>query len=338
VQLAHVRFATAILCTIACRGPDAAPGQTVAPTALIVRHATVFDPRRRTTFNDRAIVIRGDRIVQVVADSAHEQIVGAEEIDAKGQLVTPGIIDVHHHSAYVFPDSITPGGAVSKLIMRPDSIVAYRARWAKSYLPFGVTAAVWARTRHELGPELPGAFYYGILEHFNELGPDNPEILSLINELAKRGATVTPTLHIFAQRVGAAPFTTKSLGAFDRSSSWTAGQRTRAARGYEILAGYVRQMYQAGIPLAVGSDWLEPGRVCLSEIVLLVRAGIPAPDALAIATLGGAVVIERDSDYGAIEAGRKAQLVIFERNPLEDIEAVFAGKTVIKDGVVVATH
>ena len=94
-------------------------------------------------------------------------------------------------------------------------------------------------------------------------------------------------------------------------------------------------MYEAGIPLAVGSDWLEPGRVSLSEIVLLQRAGIPAAGALAIATLGGAKVIEREAQYGVIEAGRKAQLVIFDRNPLDDIEAVLAGKTVIKDGVVV---
>ena len=129
-----------------------------------------------------------------------------------------------------------------------------------------------------------------------------------------------------------------SLGVFDRSSSWAAAQRSRSARGYQILAGYVTRMHEAGIPLAVGSDWLEPGRASLSEIVLLERAGIPAVDALAIATLGGAKVIERETEYGVIEPGRKAQLVIFDRNPLEDIEAVLAGKTVIKDGVVSSAH
>jgi imidazolonepropionase-like amidohydrolase len=58
-------------------------------------------------------------------------------------------------------------------------------------------------------------------------------------------------------------------------------------------------------------------------------------DVLSIATLGGAQVMEREGDYGTIEPGRKSQLVIFDRNPLEDPEAVLAGKTVIKDGVVV---
>ena len=46
-------------------------------------------------------------------------------------------------------------------------------------------------------------------------------------------------------------------------------------------------------------------------------------------------VMEREDDYGTIEPGRKAQVVIFDRNPLEDPEAVLAGKTLIKDGVVV---
>jgi imidazolonepropionase-like amidohydrolase len=70
-------------------------------------------------------------------------------------------------------------------------------------------------------------------------------------------------------------------------------------------------------------------------MILLHRAGIPMADVLSIATLGGARVMEREADYGTIEPGRKAQLVIFDRSPLEDPEAVLAGKTVIKDGVVV---
>jgi imidazolonepropionase-like amidohydrolase len=158
---------------------------------------------------------------------------------------------------------------------------------------------------------------------------------ALIADVARSGATVTPTLHIFAQRVGVAPYTSKSLGTFDRSEAWTQVQRQRARRGYEILAGYVRRMHEAGIPLAVGTDWLEPGRVALSEMILLHQAGIPMADVLSIATLGGARVMERDADYGSIEPGRMAQLVIFDRNPLDDPEAVLAGKTVIKDGVIV---
>jgi len=457
----------------ACGRADGAAADDTSqrPTALVVRHATVLDTRTAQTLADRAIVMRGERIVQVVPDSALDSLRGAQELDARGRLVIPGLIDVHHHSAYVFPDSITPGGgAVSKLVMRPDSIAAYRTRWSAAYLPFGVTVVrevggddryldlatawsraspdapdfissggaivsheegrvpytghavvtdsagaaalvrryhaaglrdvklywrlrepeyvgafteaqrlrmhvtthidfrvmsirralamgvrhfehaytlgveamtgdevqrAWARTREELGADPPAGFYWGVLEHFNMLGPDDARVAALIRELAQHGATVTPTLHIFAQRVGFAPYTTRSLGMFDRSEAWTPAQRERARRGYDILAGYVRRMHDAGIPLAVGTDWLDPGRVELSELILLHRAGIPMANVLAIATLGGARALERETDYGSVEPGRKAHLVIFDRNPLEDAEAVLAGKTVIKDGMVV---
>jgi hypothetical protein len=196
----------------------------------------------------------------------------------------------------------------------------------------------WTRTRAELGTNPPAGFYWGILEHFNMLGANDRRLTALIADLARSGATVTPTLHIFAQRAGVAPYATKSLGTFDRSEAWTPAQRTRARHGYDILAGYVRQTHAAGVPLAVGTDWLDPGRAVLSELILLHRAGIPMAEVLSIATRGGARVLERDTDYGSIEPGRKAQLVIFDRNPLEDAEAVLAGKTVIKDGVVVRPH
>ena len=434
----------------------------------------MLDTRTATTLPDRAIVMRGERIVQVLPDSALDSLRSprdADVVDARGRLVVPGLIDVHHHASYVFPDSITPGGgAVSKLVMRPDSIAEYRRRWAAAYLPFGVTTVrevggdehylelmqawarpspqapdfmatggaivsheegrvpysghavvkdssdaaalvrryhaaglrdiklywrlrkpeyvgalvearrlgmhvtthidfgvmpirralalgvrhfehaytlgtqvmsndevqrAWARTREELGADPPAGFYWGVLEHFNMLGPSDRRVDALIAELARSGATVTPTLHIFAQRAGVAPYAAKSLGTFDRSEAWTPAQRARARVGYDILAGYVRRMHEAGIPLAVGTDWLEPGRAVLSEMILLNRAGIPMANVLAIATRGGARVLERESDYGAVEPGQKAQLVIFDRNPLDDAEAVLAGKTVIKDGAVV---
>ena len=163
--------------------------------------------------------------------------------------------------------------------------------------------AAWARMRQQLGADTPAGFYWGVLEQFNMLGPNDPGLLALIEDLARSGATVTPTLHIFAQRVGFAPYTTKSLGTFDRSDAWTPTQRDRARRGYEILAGYVRRMHEAGVGLAVGTDWLDPGHAVLSEMILLQRAGIPMADVLCIATRGGARVMERENDYGTIEPG-----------------------------------
>jgi len=312
--------------------------------ALVVRHATVLDTRTAKTLPDRAIVMRGDRIIRVVADSALDtlrgDLRGAQVLDVRGRLVIPGLIDVHHHTAYVFPDSITPGGgAVSRLVMRADSIASYRARWASAYLSFGVTAVrevggderylalmtAWMRPTPSAPDFFPSAGalvsheegrvpYVGHaivrdsadavarVRRYHDAGLRDVKLYWRLREPEYVRATVTPTLHIFAQRVGFAPYTTKSLGTFDRSDAWTPTQRDRARRGYEILAGYVRRMHEAGVGLAVGTDWLDPGHAVLSELILLQRAGIPMAEVLCIATRGGARA--RDGTRGRLRNDR----------------------------------
>ena len=324
--------------SIACGSADGAAtrdeGQRGA--RLVVRHATVLDTRARRTLPDRAIVMQGDRILQVVPDSALDSLRGASVLMTSWARSSPDA-----------PDFFPSGGA---LVSREDGRTPYLGHVVVND---SADAAARVRRYHAAGlrdiklywrlrePEYVGALVEArrlgmrVLEHFNVLGPRDVRMRRLIDEVGRSGATVTPTLHIFAQRASVAPYTTPSLGTFDRSEAWTPAQRARARRGYEILAGYVRQLHEAGVPLAVGTDWMDPGRAVLSEVILLERAGIPMADVLAIATLGGARVMERDAEYGTIEPGRKANLVIFDRNPIGDPEAVLAGKTVIKDGVVV---
>ena len=52
------------------------------------------------------------------------------------------------------------------------------------------------------------------------------------------------------------------------------------------------------------------------------------------ATLNGAQDIGQGAPYGAIEVGKKADLILFEHNPLEDARNLLGPKTVVKDGVV----
>jgi imidazolonepropionase-like amidohydrolase len=190
----------------------------------------------------------------------------------------------------------------------------------------------WRAARRLLDGRQEGLFYVGVMEFFNFLGPENAEMLQLIDRLAETGSTVTPTLHLFAQRFGLTYFATPSIAGFDRTDDLSPRQRERAIAGYRILAGYVRQMYERGIRLTVGTDWLDPGKAVLSEMLLLHELGIPMADVIRIATLNGAEALQVESAVGSVEVGKRANLVLLSGNTLEEPENILAEKVVIKDG------
>jgi imidazolonepropionase-like amidohydrolase len=82
-------------------------------------------------------------------------------------------------------------------------------------------------------------------------------------------------------------------------------------------------MYRAGVPLIAGTDCLNP--FCLpgfslhTELQLLVDAGLPPVDALRAATINAARFQGRESGMGSIEAGKVADLVLLNADPLDDI-------------------
>ena len=94
----------------------------------------------------------------------------------------------------------------------------------------------------------------------------------------------------------------------------------------------------AGVVLAAGSDAGNIGTLhgagLHRELELMVRDGGLTPmEALVAATSGAAQVMGR-ADVGTIEAGKRADLLILNADPLADIRNTNAIYRVIKDGVV----
>lgn len=178
------------------------------------------------------------------------------------------------------------------------------------------------------------SYFSAIMEYFNYLGENNPKMLALLEKLKQNGASVTPTIHVFAQPLGLSYFSAPPPEEFLNTSKWPKKQLGRAISGYKILASYVKLMHEKGIRLNTGTDSKNPGKAVLSEMLLLNDSGISMPDVLVIATLNSAKSVAVDSVFGSLDVGKKANLVLFEKNPLHDPQNLLLMKTVIKDGVV----
>ena len=94
--------------------------------------------------------------------------------------------------------------------------------------------------------------------------------------------------------------------------------------------GFLLEMHHKGIVIRIGTDTQFGGKAFLSEMLLMKNAGFEVPDIFTIATLNGAKAMAVDDLYGTIEKGRKADLVIFEKNPFDNFSNILGKKTIIK--------
>jgi imidazolonepropionase-like amidohydrolase len=112
-------------------------------------------------------------------------------------------------------------------------------------------------------------------------------------------------------------------------AAWLARQ---AANDWRLTG----ELHKAGIPLLVGSDSLDPfvfsGESLHRELAELVRAGLTPAEALGDATSGAATFLGRDKDFGTVEVGKRADLVLLDGSPLENIANTQRIAGVIRDG------
>ncbi len=102
----------------------------------------------------------------------------------------------------------------------------------------------------------------------------------------------------------------------------TAAQLPGAKRTYEEFRQTVGQMHRAGVMLLTGSDIAAtriPGFLLQEELVALVDAGLSPIEAIRAATLNPAKAMGKEKDFGSITAGKVADLVLLDANPLDDI-------------------
>ena len=109
------------------------------------------------------------------------------------------------------------------------------------------------------------------------------------------------------------------------------GMEDLAAFKYGVDRWVLAGLQKAGILLLLGTDsgtggmGIVPGYSIHDELRILIDNGFSPYEAITAATVNASIVVERmtgDGNFGTIEVGKRADLILVRDNPLEDITTI----------------
>jgi imidazolonepropionase-like amidohydrolase len=106
----------------------------------------------------------------------------------------------------------------------------------------------------------------------------------------------------------------------------------KSAARLRLLLETVRVLHKAGVPIVAGTDQAVPGFSLDREIELYVKAGFTPMEAIQAATLVPARAMGMEKESGTIEAGKRADVILVDGNPLENISDIRKVSTVFAGG------
>jgi imidazolonepropionase-like amidohydrolase len=100
----------------------------------------------------------------------------------------------------------------------------------------------------------------------------------------------------------------------------------RAQRFIEVRRQLIRALHDEGAGLLLGSDAPQifnvPGFAIHPELRMLVASGLTPYEALVTGTRNPAAFFGTPEDFGTVQVGRRADLILLDANPLQDIANV----------------
>lgn len=111
-------------------------------------------------------------------------------------------------------------------------------------------------------------------------------------------------------------------------------KRAELMAGYKMVQDFTRRFVAAGGKIHSGSDpgSLLPGYGLHAEFELMIDAGLSPLLAIQSASLNVAQAWGKDKDYGSVERGKVADLVVVRGDPLKDVSATQNVEMVFMDG------
>ena len=146
---------------------------------------------------------------------------------------------------------------------------------------------------------------------WNRLSFDgNPRVQPLLGLMVQQGVYLTPTLYTFEAREGA---TAEKVG------------------GFEKMVELTGIAYRAGIPILSCSHG-RPPEANWRDIELIAAAGVPPLEVIRGSTDLAARFFGVSERLGTVQAGKLADLILLDENPLKDISAVRSVRRVMLNG------
>jgi hypothetical protein len=213
----------------------------------------------------------------------------------------------------------------------PDGIGAVHANEAGLDMINHIQFVVRALLPPSYGPDrrLPFPAFARALKELDLTTAASRQTLALF---ARRGVVIDPTMaltelftHSREENAAREPGLAKVAGPL-REPLGSFGRRPEdveiAGRQWTASMNVLRALHRAAVPIVAGTDQAVPGHSLHRELELYVEAGFTPMEAIQAATVVPARAMRLEKEVGTLAAGKRADLIIVEGDPLTDIRAI----------------
>jgi len=210
------------------------------------------------------------------------------------------------------------------------SILDYDSHWRKMYDRFNLP-----KNNFIDNFSASMIFYFQYIKENPEL---DKKLMDLLKRLGKENISISTTIQPLAAVAGKTDFFS-SFNHFPIRKkadlkNYTDVNKKELQTAFDTYMSYIKKANKLGVKLRIGTDNRDAGKSLLSELMVLAKANFSIKDILQIATINGAKAMKIDDQFGSIEVGKKADLVLFDENPFDDYRNFLSKKTIIKSGKV----